>query len=243
MLKLRPAAPALVDLGAHRLERIRDLRDQDDVGAAGDPGGERDVAGIAAHDLEHHDPAVARGGDVQPVDRFGRDLDRGAEADRPLGVAEIVVDGLGNADQAPVGKLGQPAQDRQAAVAADADQGIEPEVVIAGGDLGRAVDRARWARVGERIAAIGGPEQSAAHGQDAGHGIRGERDGVDRPRQQAVGRLPNAEDLPAVAEHGALDHGADHRVQPRAVATAGQQAETQLGSPGSPAAMRLHIGG
>ena len=44
--------------------------------------------------------------------------------------------------------------------------------------------------------------------------------------REAVRRLADAEHLPAVAEHGALDHGADHGVQAGAVATAGQQAET-----------------
>ena len=115
--------------------------------------------------------------------------------------------------------------------------------VIAGRDLGRTVDRARWPGIGERIAAIGRAQQGAAHGQDAGHQVRGQRDRVDRPRQQAVGGLADAEHFPAVAEHGALDHRPDHRIEAGAVATAGQQAETQPASPGGPAAMLLHIGG
>ena len=164
------AAPAaLLDLAADPVERVGDLRDQDHVGAAGDARRERDVAGIAAHDLEHHDPRVAGGGDVQPIDRLGRDLDRRAEADRTLGRADIVVDRLRDADQAPVALLRQPAQDREAAVAADADQRVEAELVVAVDDLLGVVDRAAvGGRIGERIAPVGRAEHGAAEMQDAG---------------------------------------------------------------------------
>ena len=243
MLKLRPRRRRSSSLAHTASEGIGKLRDQDHVGAARHAGGERDVPGVAPHDLEHHDPAVAGRGDVQAVDRLGRHLDGGAEADRPLGVAEIVVDGLGNADQAPIAQLGQAAQGREAAVAADADQRIELQGVIAGCDLGRTVDHAGWTRIGERVAAIGRAQQGAAHGQDAGDDVRAQRDRIDRPRQQPVGGLADAEHFPAVAEHGALDHGPDHCIQAGAVATAGQQAETQPASPCGPAAMPLHIGG
>ena len=80
-------------------------------------------------------------------------------------------------------------------------------------------------RVGERVAAVGGAEQGAAEVQDAGDAVGGQLDRVDRPREQAVGRLADAEDLPAVAVHRALDHGADHGVQAGAVAAAGQQTD------------------
>src|SRR5918993_207575 len=49
----------LLDLGADALIRERDLRDQDHVGAAGDPGIQRDPARVAAHDLQHDHPVVA----------------------------------------------------------------------------------------------------------------------------------------------------------------------------------------
>ena len=73
--------------------------------------------------------------------------------------------------------------------------------------------------------------------------VGGQLDRVDRPRQQAVGGLADAEHLPAVAEHGALDHGADHRVQPGAVAAAGQQAEAHPPLLAAADATALHDGG
>ena len=226
------AAPtALLDLGADPVERVGDLRDQDHVGAAGDARREGDVAGIAAHHLEHHDPRVAGGGDVQAIDRLGRHLDRRAEADRALGVAEIVVDRLRDADQAPVALLRQPAQDREAAVAADADQRAEAELVVAVDDLVRAVDRAAVGRrIGERIAAVGRAEHGAAEVQDAGDAVRGQLDRVDRAPEQAVGRLADPEHLPAVAEHRALDHRPDHGVQAGAVPAARQQTDPHRAS-------------
>ena len=79
--------------------RVGDLGDEDDVGAAGDAGGQRDMAGVAPHHLEDHDAVVARRGRLQPVERLGRDRDGGVVADRVLGRADIVVDGLGDADE------------------------------------------------------------------------------------------------------------------------------------------------
>ena len=82
-----------------RSSRQRHLRDQHDVGAAGDARGDGDVAGVAAHHLQHHDPLVAGAGRVQAVERLGGDGDGRRVADRPLGIGDVVVDGLGNADE------------------------------------------------------------------------------------------------------------------------------------------------
>jgi len=51
----------LAHLAVDRLPLEGDFRDQDDVRAAGESGGERDPAGVAAHDLDYHD-AMMRGG-------------------------------------------------------------------------------------------------------------------------------------------------------------------------------------
>ncbi len=69
------------DLARHLIEAIRDFRQQNDVGAAGNAGMERDVAGVAAHDLQHHDPGVACGRRLQPIERLGRDRNRRVEPD------------------------------------------------------------------------------------------------------------------------------------------------------------------
>ena len=82
----------------HALGVVLDLRDQHDVGAAGESRGQRDPAGVASHDLDDHDALVALRGRVEPLERLDDDLDRGLEADRVVGRLEVVVDGLGHAD-------------------------------------------------------------------------------------------------------------------------------------------------
>ena len=66
----------------HMLEPPAHLGDQHDVGAAGDAGGDGDVAGVAAHHLQHHDPLVAGAGRLQAVERLGGDGDGRRVADR-----------------------------------------------------------------------------------------------------------------------------------------------------------------
>ena len=84
------------------------------------------MAGIPAHDLQHHDSGVAGRRRLQAVQRLGRDTHRGVEPDRSFGQAKIVVDRLGHAHQIDAALLSQLAEDREAAVAADADQRIQP---------------------------------------------------------------------------------------------------------------------
>ena len=112
------------DLGADLLDIEGDLGNEDDVGAAGQSAVERDPAGVAAHQLDHHDPVVALRGGVQPVDRLGGGADGGIEPEGALGAAHVVVDGLGNADDREA-LLPQLVGDLQAPVAADGDQGVE----------------------------------------------------------------------------------------------------------------------
>ena len=86
--------PAL-DVRADRVDVEGLLGDQDDVGAAGEPGVQGDPAGVPAHHLDDQDAVVGLGGGVQPVDRLHRDVDRGVEAEGVVGGGEVVVDGLG----------------------------------------------------------------------------------------------------------------------------------------------------
>ena len=72
----------MLEQAARLLDRDRLLGDQDHVGAAGDPGVERDPARMPAHHLDDHDAVVRLGGRVQPVDRLGRDRDRRVEAEK-----------------------------------------------------------------------------------------------------------------------------------------------------------------
>ncbi|NJO35970.1 MAG: alpha/beta hydrolase [Rhodospirillales bacterium] len=112
--------------------------------------------------------ALARrtGGRFQVIEGVGRRLDRRLETDRQLGEAEVVVDGLGDADQLDATAGGKFAQDLQAAVAADADERIELQLAIALDHLVCAVDEAAVGhREGEGIALVGGAEDGAAEPQ------------------------------------------------------------------------------
>jgi hypothetical protein len=188
----------------------------------------RDPSGVAAHDLDDHDALVALGGGVQPLERLGHHLDRGGEADRHLGGLEVVVDRLGHADDLGRAALDELLAERHRAVAADHDQPaqIEPrEVGHAGGadvvDLGAAVGQLE--RVRERVGAVRRAEDGAAAGQELLGPGRIEIDVL--LLVQALEAVADADHFPAVGVAGVEHHRADHRVEARAVAAAGEDAD------------------
>src|SRR5699024_831656 len=89
---------AALDSGADAVDVVGQLGQQDDVRAARNAGIQGQPAGLVAHDLDAHDPAVAAGGGVDAVDDLGRDLDGGVETKGDVGAVDVVVDGLGQAD-------------------------------------------------------------------------------------------------------------------------------------------------
>ena len=94
------------------------------IRAARDPAHHCDPAGVAAHHLDDHDAVVRLRGRVQSVDRLGGDPDRGVEAERVVGRAEVVVNGLGHANDGNA--LGvQPCGDAQGVLAADGDERVD----------------------------------------------------------------------------------------------------------------------
>jgi hypothetical protein len=117
------------DVVARVLDRRRLLRHEDDVGAARDPARRRDPAGVATHDLDHHDAVVRLGGRVQPIDRLSTDVDGGVEADRHVGAGEIVVDRLGHAHDREAVLCVETLGDAERALSADRDDPSEPEAV------------------------------------------------------------------------------------------------------------------
>ena len=75
-----------------------DFRNENDVRAAGDAGVEGDPSAVASHDFDHHDAVMRFGRGVNLVDGVGRGVQRGVESEGKFGGGEIVVDGLGHAD-------------------------------------------------------------------------------------------------------------------------------------------------
>src|SRR5581483_2910565 len=121
-----PAALAALDEVADILEFERDFGDEDDVGAAGDAGFERDPAGIAAHNFHHHDAVMRLSGGEELVNGLNTGVQRGIEAEGDIGGGEVVVNGLGNAyDVQPL--LEEVEGNRLGAVAAHHDDSVNAE--------------------------------------------------------------------------------------------------------------------
>ena len=93
-----------------------------------------DPARMAAHYFEHHDPLVAGGGRVEPIEGVGGAGDGGIEAECKRRAAEVVVDCLRHPDDGDavfVELLG----DRERAVSADANEAGDPELPHGGGGM------------------------------------------------------------------------------------------------------------
>jgi hypothetical protein len=191
------------------------LGDQDHVGAAGDAAHHRDPAGVTAHDLDDHDAVVRLGRGVEPVDRLGADRHRGVEAEGVVGSGQVVVDRLRHADdrQALLGV--QARGDAERVLAADGDERIEPLREGCQHPVDAALDlvRVRPARADDRSAAR----------EDAGDLARPERLEVVLDQPPPAGADPD--DVVPAVERPPGD-GADDRVQPGAVAPAGEHSDT-----------------
>ena len=162
------ALVALPDAGGHFVEVVRNLRNQDHVGAAGDTGVQRDPPGVAAHHFHHHDAAMGLGGGVQTIDGVGGEADGGVEAEAAGGADDVVVDRLRHTDQRNA-LLVELVGDRQCAVAADADERIEVHLREHLHHPFGVVERAFGCddRLDEWIAPVDGSEDGAAEAEDA----------------------------------------------------------------------------
>src|SRR6185436_15524447 len=121
--------------GGNAFQRVFNLGYQNDVGPARNAGCQRDMSGVAAHDLQDHDAVMAGRRGLQAVEGLGCHRHRRVEADRTFRHADVVVDRFGNADQVDAALTGQLLQDGKAAVAADSDHGVETQRLEAVDDL------------------------------------------------------------------------------------------------------------
>ena len=195
--EVAPARVAPLDQPAHLLDVERPLGDQDHVGAAGQPGVQRDPARVAAHHLDDHHPVVALGGRVQPVDRVGRDLHGGVEAERHVGAAEVVVDRLRHAD------------DRQAVLAVQPRGRARACPRRRSRSARRAAARASFSRIAlrpvvalERVRARRAEDRPAA-GQDAARRL--DRQLLVGVLERPAPAVPEADDLVAVVVDALAD--------------------------------------
>jgi hypothetical protein len=78
-------------LGGDEFRICLDLGDHNRFSPAGNAGHQRQVTAIASHRLDEKSPLVRRGGDLQPINRFKRDVERGVDADGDLRAVQIIV--------------------------------------------------------------------------------------------------------------------------------------------------------
>jgi hypothetical protein len=176
---------------------------------------------VPPHHLHDQRAVVRLGRGVQAVDRLRGDADRGVEAEGVVGGAQVVVDGLGDADDVqPLG--GQPGRDPEGVLAADGHQRVDAQVGQVAPHLLDAVVHLH--HVGARAA-----EDRAAARQDAARRLDVERHGdlLQRPPPAVA----EPEELVAVHLDALADDGADDRVEAGAVATAGEDADAHAGAP------------
>jgi hypothetical protein len=160
------AAPRPVATGLeNRFPPERYLGDQNDIGAAGDPGVEGQPSGVAPHHLGDHDPVVGAGGRVEAVEGVGRDADGRLEPERQFRARDVVVNRLRDADHGDAEPEESPGYGHRA-VAADDDQAVEPVLAEDGQGPGASVGHDRLAAPflgpGERVGRVGRSEDRAA---------------------------------------------------------------------------------
>jgi formyltetrahydrofolate deformylase len=166
------------------------------------------------------------GSGVQFVHRFGGGGHGGVEAEGEIGAAHVVVNCLRYADDFEA-VFRHFVRTLQGAVAADGDERVEFEFPVIGDDVGRSIAFSfgvtRIVHVGERVVAVGGTEDGAADGEDAGDVVPFEP--LAFAAHQAAKGVKETEHAPAVRVDGRLDDAAHDGVQARAVAAAGEDAD------------------
>ncbi len=208
---------------------------------------ERREAGVASEDPEDPDPLVGPQRRPLAVDGVLGPGDGGREADAVLGPPDVVVHRLGDGDDLDPG-IGEDLRVREGVVAADGDQGVDPEAVQVLEHDGREVVDAR-ARLERREPIVRHDRRELA-----GPHLRGVRAArvegraagpVDGPGVHAVeradvvgvrvGARPHVgQGLPAAAEPdhleaelgGAIDDALDDRVEAGNVAAPGEDADS-----------------
>ena len=172
---------------------------------------------------------VALGRGVQAVQRFRGGAGGGGEAKSEIGSNEVVVDGFRNPNHGQ-SSLGNRSRAAHGAIAANHHQGINPMFFGRGQTTIGGVNNARLS-VG--IGAVGIPrgsspvvraENRATLVKDAGDRISVQ--GHHPIFHQALVAIQDAHGFNPMSQRGGLDHGPDHGVQPRTIATTGENSNS-----------------
>ena len=197
------------------------FRNQNGGGPCGNPHGQRQIAGVAAHDLHHGAALVGLHGVPQPVDALNTGVAGGVKANGIVGAANIVVNGGGNTGHLQLiprllGPAGQLQRPPEGAVAANGHNGVQAQQAAGGQGL-------VLTGHGPELIAAGGIQEGAAPVDDVADAgcIHVDKITVD----QAVPASADADAADALAHGGPYD-GADSGVHARRVAAACQNAYT-----------------
>jgi hypothetical protein len=206
------------------------FRNQNDIGAAGDPAVQRDPTSMAPHYFHYHDSLVTRCRCVHSIERIHHDSGSGIESECRRRGFEIVVDGLRNADAINTSFL-QLLRCYHGAIAADDDQRLYLKLaqyllrvcndvcrhsrLIAGTDFGHKMTAIRRA-----------DNRAAQRHHDPVDALAIENDVIPRGKK-SFESIAKTNYFPAEffrREHNA----AQDRVKSRAIATAGQNTNPWL---------------
>ncbi len=128
MLKCAPQWSRSRSRSAMSGEIERNFRDQDRVGATGHTGIEGNPPSVTPHHFDHDDSSMGLGGRVQAIDRIGRKRHGRVETEAVRRADDVVVDGLGHADDGNAATA-ELVSDGERAVAADDDERAETHLV------------------------------------------------------------------------------------------------------------------
>ncbi len=216
-----PLAPARAadNVLAHLRQVVRNLRDEDDISAAGNARMQGNPAGVSAHHLHDHHAMVRAGRSVNLVDGLGRRRHGRIEAERDIRAVQVVVDGLRHAhNRQPL--LRQPGRHRHRAVTPDANQGLDlplrehPQAIVR--NVPVLEPAALRDREPEGVGNIARPQDRATDRQNVADVIVAQA--VHAVLDQPEISVLNAPHLEPVLVDRGLHHGSNHGVQPGAVA-------------------------
>ncbi len=174
---------------------------------------------MMSHEFDHHHPQVRFGSRIKLVDRLCRRRDRGIVAKGDVRFDEVVVDGLGQADDVEAA-AGESVGHFMRTVAAQANKAIEPQPIVGfyrlrGHVNGLAVGQRHLVRLFPA-----GTQDGAAQGKNSGDIVL-----VKYSRMilhQAAKALLDADDLDMKIAHRGLGHPTDRRVESWTIAATGQ---------------------
>ena len=196
------------------------LRQNDGVCPAGDARKQGQPARFIAHHLHEDGAAVAVCRGAHPLDGVGDDVERGMEAEGVVGAVDVVIDGLGKADDV----IPLRAQQRRRAVGArpaQGEQAVQPHLAVIGAHLFQTGGAVFFGHGHHLEGGAHRPEHGAAHVEQALELFA--RHGAAFAADEAAVTVGNADDLGIfdVLIHIQADAAHDG-IQPGAVAAACQ---------------------